>query len=376
MKPSFKNIAGAVQLNLKLKKEKNVRFRRAVNLVKAIRRLKGGSGSIWQKTVDGQGYSYFYNVNTMETAWSKPTPPSTKMLENVSKLTAAYNAGDLGISEYYKKCAGAINCCGENGFLFLNNKQPSGEDWEQCVDGNGKVYYYNKSKNITAWEKPENGLNKSGLESVISTATKHKEYVKQYQQAEAYQETIAKQYATNQMPAWREVFDQAQNCYYYYNATSMETSWAKPAAYIGLDGIAHYSSVSAGASSQAQPAPSQAQSAPSQAQPAPAKTSAVEEHEVAKESKYKFKDMAEALAVIGLKIAQPLLKGKSKLNLRSTGITPRIAAAMSFIGEENDTSIFCKFVEIDLSKNPLGDEGIEILGLHFEATSTYTCLRL
>jgi len=70
----------------------------------------------WQEVTDENGNTYFYNTNTNETAWERPSE---------SKSISSSNSG---------------------------SSLPAG--WQALVDENGTTYYFNEATNETSWDPP------------------------------------------------------------------------------------------------------------------------------------------------------------------------------------------------------------------------------
>jgi len=74
----------------------------------------------WQEVTDESGNIYYYNANTNETAWDRPS-------ETKTSISSSGSASSL----------------------------PAG--WQALVDENGSTYYYNEATTETSWEPPASG---------------------------------------------------------------------------------------------------------------------------------------------------------------------------------------------------------------------------
>ena len=91
-------------------------------------------GDEWEECVDAEGRTFFYNDRTGESTWDDPRNNPALM------LTAGESNEDDG-----------------GGALALS----SPGEWEEVVDADGAVYYYNSETGETNWDRPD-GLEGGG----------------------------------------------------------------------------------------------------------------------------------------------------------------------------------------------------------------------
>lgn len=150
---------------------------------------------------------FYYNSRTKETTWSKPA----------AMMQPAAAAAPLGI--------GGL-----------------AEGWTENVDpGSGKAFYFNKTTNESRWERPAAALpaalpaavmggavDITGLKQDIEAALKpyHDAMVAQCVQL---CEARLKGGGAALPPGWAEHDDPGSGKKFYYNASTQETRWERPA---------------------------------------------------------------------------------------------------------------------------------------------------
>jgi hypothetical protein len=144
---------------------------------------------------------------------------------------------------------------------MADNKE-SKNDWVECRDNDGHVYYYNTHTEEVTWDKPsvfsdgdavqsveESGLDVSDLKAHIAAAfEKFSSLLSPPKPQADKEETLAKVEAAKAAHAsleaereaavaaggerWVEVYDPQSHAYYYHGTYSNEVTWDKPEDYV------------------------------------------------------------------------------------------------------------------------------------------------
>jgi hypothetical protein len=105
------------------------------------------------------------------------------------------------------------------------------DDWEQVVDEHGQLYYFNKLKNITSWERPQTesyDISQGILTEQPVEHTPTAEVNGQDNDA-VLMEPIETNALVEQLPeGWEELVDPDSGSIYYYNSTTGASSWDRP----------------------------------------------------------------------------------------------------------------------------------------------------
>ena len=92
-------------------------------------------GDEWEECVDAEGRTFFYNDRTGESTWDDPRNNPSLML---------MSGGGDGRDD-------------DGGAMVLS----SAGEWEEVVDADGAIYYYNSETGVTSWDRPD-GLEGGG----------------------------------------------------------------------------------------------------------------------------------------------------------------------------------------------------------------------
>eukprot|EP01119_Soliformovum_irregulare_P001434 TRINITY_DN1113_c1_g1_i4.p1 TRINITY_DN1113_c1_g1~~TRINITY_DN1113_c1_g1_i4.p1 ORF type:complete len:495 (-),score=167.90 TRINITY_DN1113_c1_g1_i4:1287-2771(-) len=119
----------------------------------------------WEESTDGDGNIYYYNALTQETSWEKPSDPTIGI-----SLPPPVPAFDFGFPEPPPPSTPEPDSDGFAAFLStlpapskrgtldetsgLVARKELQPNWESVVDDNGDVYYYNSVTQETQWDAP------------------------------------------------------------------------------------------------------------------------------------------------------------------------------------------------------------------------------
>ena len=94
----------------------------------------------------------------------------------------------------------------------VENVQPLPKGWREMIDHDTKLpYYYNESKNMTSWDRPDSSTAQTSESSVTDVVSSDKT-------------------KDNLPDGWVELFDENVQLPYYFNQIKNTTTWEKPVA--------------------------------------------------------------------------------------------------------------------------------------------------
>eukprot|EP00980_Cylindrotheca_fusiformis_P026306 scaffold15772_cov162-Cylindrotheca_fusiformis.AAC.8 len=192
----------------------------------------------WVATLDeSSGLTYYYNPETMETSWDKPVAAATAPEEDVNAEPLNNTEGIPPESPEEPEVPGLADDAndGVDGTLDVVSGE-GGEipdEWVETVDpSTGGVYYFNSLTQETSWEKPmsrgDPALVATGSEIAEESSA---ENIADKAEPAAGEECEEQADATSE---WVEAIDSA-GAKYYYNTTTQETSWEKPASFLAAE---------------------------------------------------------------------------------------------------------------------------------------------
>jgi len=144
-------------------------------------------GDEWEECVDAEGRTFFYNDRTGESTWDDPRNNPSLML---------MSGGGDGRDD-------------DGGAMVLS----SAGEWEEVVDADGAVYYYNSETGVTSWDRPdglEGGGGGDGVGGMALGASWAGEEV-----------------VTDDGQKWEQA-DDGEGNFYWYNSETGVSSWDFP----------------------------------------------------------------------------------------------------------------------------------------------------
>lgn len=181
----------------------------------------------WVEYMDeDKGEPYYYNTVTQETAWKKPADfvgsESSKDPESISKevdQTETTEVDQAETKEVKKESQ-------ETDYVpVVEDSATVIGDWAETKDDEGRTYYYNSKTEETSWDRP--------------TGMKGDENEPEVEGSESNEEGMAEDVPVKEegKPTecdWTETQDDEGRTY-YYNEKTEETSWDRPAEFVGKD---------------------------------------------------------------------------------------------------------------------------------------------
>eukprot|EP00940_MAST-03C_sp_MAST-3C-sp2_P000246 g246.t1 len=164
------------------------------------------AGPIWEECVDDDGNRFFFNLSTNKSQWDRPSGVDDGAIRWLSKTIIS---ADLRNDDEWE------TCIDDEGRTYYYNRtthvsqwtspyaNESGEDldeWEECIDDEGRTYFYNRLTSESQWERP--------LAAAASVSDG------------LYTEE-------NGQGDWEECHDDAGKVY-YYNRSTAESQWERP----------------------------------------------------------------------------------------------------------------------------------------------------
>ena len=224
----------------------------------------------WTKAYDDTtGSTYFYNVNTQETTWTKPQVQvdtiSATLQANIASPKAEDNVdlpSEHGANE--EPMVDESSTTDTKQANALEMKEPSKDNlppgWSEGVDElTGQPYYYNSGTQETSWIRPGSNLDAflphataATKEDVSQVVTQSKppvgtptlddssqrgkdkvdpspeESLEQTAGDEPQDLLQASDNLENLPSGWSEIYDESAACPYYYNSITLETTWIRP----------------------------------------------------------------------------------------------------------------------------------------------------
>jgi len=164
------------------------------------------SADVWVEVQDDEGNTYYFNERTEETSWDRPPglpPKQEPEQEPEESSTSPAQPKSPSVKKEVEDAA---------------SDNQTAKDWVEVQDDEGQIYYYNEKTEETSWDRP------TGFEAGSATdkATEDDEVAtKQEEETDV-----------NSAENWIETKDDEGRTY-YYNETTEETSWDRPAGFDG-----------------------------------------------------------------------------------------------------------------------------------------------
>jgi hypothetical protein len=207
----------------------------------------GGDAVVWEVCEGDDGRMYYYNTSTGESQWEEPR-----------EVAEARARGDE---------IGSLASGGSRPSTSGGLQQPDGplpKAWEECVDDDGKTFYYNETTGVSTWERPdpddddddddndeieeEAGDMIGGRWEVVVDEESGRKYFYNGETGESVWERPADETRASAAPtavddgsftlaadldgdeadgSWEQVTDE-EGFTYYYNKATGESSWERP----------------------------------------------------------------------------------------------------------------------------------------------------
>jgi hypothetical protein len=210
-------------------------------------------GSEWLEKLDPKsGKVYYFDKVTKQTSWTKPEGTDTAFTEAESLSDWVEKLDPTsGKTYYFNKSTKQTNWV-KPGTTSQAEKTEAHSDWIEKLDRQtNKVYYYNKATKQTSWTKPEvthadsasaeAAAQPAWLEQVdaatgkvyyLDPVTKQTTWTKPEITSSPTKDTPDRTASTTPQPDggdWVEKIDKTNRKPYYYNKTTGQTTWTKPA---------------------------------------------------------------------------------------------------------------------------------------------------
>jgi len=102
----------------------------------------------WSQEFDGEGSVYYYNEETGESQWTRP----------MDTIAGGDNGGDGDVELYHEveddSGAGDMESYAYQEVEDSDGKIQEEDDWEECSDGQGSIYWWSESRQESTWECP------------------------------------------------------------------------------------------------------------------------------------------------------------------------------------------------------------------------------